>query len=432
MPGLFKKNQVLFFVILINLLPVLIWYGLMPLPLRFADLSSGLRSVGQLSALLGTAMFACNFVLAVRTTFLDKLYGGLPRLYQAHHRLGGVAFILLLVHPIALALSYASLSLDIAAGILIPSLDNPAKNFGILSLFLLILLLFITFFWRPKYDIWKISHKFLGISFLLASLHFLLIPSESQRSPGLKIYLVTIASLGLISAIFQSVLRGANKIPYKVTRIADLSPYVLEIEIEPLGTALEPKPGQFAFIQFMDKNIGNESHPFSIASDVRNKNLIFIIKKSGDYTSLLSGVKPGTSARVEGPYGSFNSRNYGKSQVWIAGGIGITPFLSMLRSFEQAKDISKIYLYCLIKNDHEGLFLDEMRQIAQSRPLFRFFPVFTETEGRLSVEKISSTSGLDGKDFLICGPPAMMDSYRSQLMSKGVPKNKIITEDFGM
>jgi ferredoxin-NADP reductase len=117
--------------------------------------------------------------------------------------------------------------------------------------------------------------------------------------------------------------------------------------------------------------------------------------------------------------------------VWISGGIGLTPFLSMARSLGDEDDV-RIDLYYAVENEEETYFLDEFEAIAERHKSMRVFPVIREKVGFLTADFIEETSGeLQSRDFLICGPPAMIVNLRSQLIARGVPEQQIHSEEFG-
>src|SRR3970040_78401 len=95
------------------------------------------------------------------------------------------------------------------------------------------------------------------------------------------------------------------------------------------------RAGQFLFVRFPSEKDLNESHPFTISSAPSEDVLRLTIKASGNFTrDLFSNLKAGSDAVVEGAYGSFDYRTGGGKQIWVAGGIGITPFLSFIRDLE--------------------------------------------------------------------------------------------------
>lgn len=135
---------------------------------------------------------------------------------------------------------------------------------------------------------------------------------------------------------------------------------------------------------------------------------------------------------MEGPYGSFAHRGLpGRKQLWLAGGIGVTQFLSMARSLRYANEPAVDFYYC-VEHPEDAHFLDELHAVAARRPDFRVFLVPRDEAGFLTAERLSHDSGdLTAREILICGPPPMIDSLRSQLLARGVPGDRIHAEEFG-
>ena len=141
-------------------------------------------------------------------------------------------------------------------------------------------------------------------------------------------------------------------------------------------------------------------------------------------------LEPGAEAVVEGPYGSFGAEIDNKRQLWIAGGIGVTPFLSMSRSLDGANAAVDFY-YC-VERAPEAHFLDELHSIARERDRFRVVLVPRETEGLLTGERLAAENeDLASTDVLVCGPPAMIASLRPQLVARGVASERLHAEEFG-
>jgi predicted ferric reductase len=405
-----------------SLIPILIWGSMQPLSTRFVNISVSMTSIGQLTALIGTVLLGITFFLSTRLKSVEDSFGGLDKVYKTHHILGTFSFLMLLFHPIFLAVKYAALSPNSAIAFLLPG-SNFAVNFGIFALVSMILFLLFTFLISLKYDKWKLTHKFLGLSLLLATIHILFITSDISRNFALKIYLAAFITLGLLSFLYLTLIFGwlVKKYKYEIKKIRNLG-NVIEITLEANRGVLH-SPGQFVFVRF--PSISKEFHPFSIASAPDEKGITIAVKSLGDYTSSIHKLKPGELAIVEGPYGRFGSNS--KEQVWIAGGIGITPFLGMAKSLGD----KKADIYYSVKNKDEAVFLDELENIAKKNKNLKVIPVFTSEQGFITAEIINTkTKNLLEKEILICGPPSMMQSLRKQLKEKGVKNNKIHNEEF--
>ena len=396
---------------------------------RFDNFTDTMTSLGKLAGLIGLALFSFSLILSSRFHFLDKYFKGLNNVYAKHSLIGQAAFILLLFHPLLLIFKYGGGSLDGAIRFL--SLDaNWPKNLGLLSLSLMILLVVLTLYLRPKYNIWKITHKFLGLSFYFGSIHALLIPSDISRYAPLKFYMLGLSSLALLVFVYRTLLGKflVKKYKYIVTNVSSLNDNVLEITMKPKSKRLSFNPGQFIFISFFDDKISRESHPFSISSGPGDDDLKITIKNSGDYTSELINLSTGSLAKIEGPFGFFSHLNsIYNNQIWIAGGIGITPFLSMAKSLILNSNYSIDLFYCL-NNDNESIYLDWLQNLGSN---LRVHPFYYTQKGYINIEVIKNTAGsLAEKDIFICAPPTMIISLKKQFITQGVDKKLLHSEEF--
>jgi predicted ferric reductase len=127
----------------------------------------------------------------------------------------------------------------------------------------------------------------------------------------------------------------------------------------------------------------------------------------------------GTEAEIEGPFGKFSNPLQDKAQIWIAGGIGITPFLSMARSLTGSEP--QIDLYYCFKEQSEAVFVEELHHLAKIHHNFRVIPFCSSTQGRIDVSFLEKESkGLNGKEIFICGPITMIHSLSSSLNKQHV------------
>lgn len=427
----FARGYVIIFILC--LLPIFRWLTLIPPPYRFSGLYNSMTSLGQIMGLIGVVLFASSMVLSTRWRLLESFFTGMNRVYIAHHIVGGLAFIFLMVHPLILASAYLSVSFKSAALFLLPGQDW-AINVGMAALLSMMALLILTYYVELPYQIWLFTHKFLGAAFFLGALHSLFVPSDVSRDPILRWYILAIASLGLYGYLYRSVLGRffVKRYPYTVDEVDTLSGNVYEIRMLPAHEAMRFEPGQFVFVSFSGTGVKREVHPFSLSSPPSERELSVSAKSLGDFTGNLMHLKPGTLAYVEGPYGAFSYLSFtNRDQVWVAGGIGITPFLSMARTLYKLD--FRIDLYYCVSVSEEALYLDELTVIASENPKFRLIPVYTKTMGRLSADTIEKTSGtLADMEFFVCGPPPMMMSLKRQLRAKKVPREQIHSEEFTM
>lgn len=440
-------------------LTVLFWFMVRPLDTIFSgDFMTIMLNLGKITGLIGMVLYSLNLVYSTRLRFIEDLFGGLNRVYIAHHIVGGLALVFLVFHPLFLSLQYITTSLRDAAFLLLPHdlvpvkalfdtsntmhldvLEQWAIFFGIIALWGMVILLILTFYIKLPYQLWVFTHKFLGLAFFLGGLHVLFISSDTSKNNVLKYYILGLAFIGLAAFIYRTIMPKitVRKFKYRVSMVQSPNPSIVKINLVPVSKVMSYKPGQFVFIRFLRSGvpaITSEWHPFSISSAPSEAGLEITAKSLGDYSSQLSKIQPNTLAEIEGAYGKFTYYNFSNfNQIWIAGGIGITPFISMAKSLP-ATGFS-IDLYYSVKSESELVDWPKLAQIARSaNGNFRLIPfVADKQQGFLSLDFMRQYSGtFDGKDIFICGPPAMMKSLKSQFIKAGVKKNKIHSEEFSM
>ena len=420
-------------VLIFSLVPVFLWFLAPSFVPHFSNFTTSFSNIGQLLGLVGAAMFAINLMLSTRLKFIEKMFFGLNKVYYRHSHLGQIAFVLLIFHPLMLIPKYAGNSFNEAARFLLLGNDW-AINWGWLALVGMILLIVFTLYLPIKYNFWKWTHKFFGLFFFLASLHIWFIPSDVSRYLPLRLYMLVLSFIGL-SSYFYYTLFGkffVKKLNYLIKSVNPMGSDIVNIIMEPLKEKLQFKAGQFIFISFEDKKVSGESHPFSITSSPDEKNLSITVKKLGDYTKKIDTLSVGAIAKVEGPYGVFSKGMARiKKQIWVAGGIGVTPFVSMVKSLKQ-NDGYDVDLYYCLKNESEAVYLNELRRVSFSlNAHLKIIPFYSDSQGRISAETIGKQSfPLNGKDIFICAPPLMVNSLKAQLLAKGINKRLIHSEEF--
>jgi predicted ferric reductase len=298
----------------------------------------------------------------------------------------------------------------------------------------------VTLLVRVNHELFVYVQRSFGVVFLGATYHVFTSSGPRSDSRALNLYLVALATLGIAAFVYRSVFGNllVRRRRYRVVGVNRLDENVTEFELEPRGESLPFAPGQFVFVCFhspvLERQfrplLRNQFHPFSITSAPDEKTLRITVKAVGDYTRAMRLLEPGAEAVVEGPYGSFGAEAKNERQVWIAGGIGVTPFLSMARSRNGGGPQVDFY-YC-VERAPEAHFVDELHSIARDRDGFRIELVPRETDGFLTGERLAAENeALASTDVLLCGPPAMIDSLRPQLLARGVARERFHAEEFG-
>ncbi|MFZ5792824.1 MAG: ferric reductase-like transmembrane domain-containing protein [Pseudomonadota bacterium] len=399
---------------------------------RWSDVLLGLSEV---AALLGAGLFAASFVLMLRVGWLARAFSGLDRLYFAHHLTGLSAFLSLLLHPVALGMGHL-LAGDgaLALAATVPSPGRPALFIGWIALLWLMAMLLASFHARLAYASWKWLHVTSGLAFLLALGHIVMVrPSFGWG----HMLLAPWAAMGVAAFAYRALIEHgrAESRRYIVAEVTHLGDRVVELGLKPVDRPLAFEPGQFVFTAF-DAQPGyhgcGEYHPFTIVSRPGEPLMRLAVKALGDCTTRMQALQPGVIARVQGPFGAFlRLAQADRPQVWIAGGIGITPFLSMLHSL--ADTGPPIDLYYAAAGRADATWLGQIERVVRRLPRLRLITAFADRGEILSADRIAANSGpLSGKEFFMCGPPSMVRDLSGQLRARGVPSDDIHAERFDL
>lgn len=389
---------------------------------RFDPTIAGPVMLGGVAYLLMT----CSIILATRAAFLEEMFGGLDRMYQVHKVCGILALLFVLPHfflvPKALP-DWADPALNTL---------TPSAPMGMLALILLVLSLVITLNRKIRYSRWRPMHKAMGLVYLLATLHFFLTPDAFSEAFGPSIPILIVAGvIGILSYLYS--MFGMNKrtaLEYEIEAVNALE-RATEIVLTPKAGKLEHKAGQFAFVEIQGKG-WNEPHPFTISSAPGDDKLRFTMKVLGDWTrQVREELTAGGRVLVRGPYGRFDTSAAGNKQIWLAGGIGMTPFLSTIRAMKDgdARDIHFVYA---CRSTEDAVFLDELKDAAARHPNLKLIPLFSDEGNFARVDKMKENvpGSLPEYDYFLCGPKPMVESLMKGLKKEGVPRRRIHTEAF--
>ncbi len=420
--------------VILSGIPVALWaaYG-RDLALRFGDMEAAFRSLGQLAGISGLTLFAINLILSARIALIDRMFAGLDFAYRTHHIIGGLSFVFLLAHPLLLAARLLSVSLGDAFALFLPGIDL-ANTFGQIALLGLMLLLVLTYYVSLRYETWRWSHRFLGVVFLFGLFHAFLAQSDLSSNEPLKWYVLLLSAFAVVSYGYRSVFGRwlVARRSYVLTSLRPLGTQITELHLSPVREPITFQPGQFAFVSFRVAGRLGETHPFTISSAPTSGEVVFSIKALGDYTNALPSLRPGIRAVLEGPYGNLTLHSAKtKRLVWVAGGIGITPFLSMARGLSLVSGY-EIDWYHTVKTAPEAIFADELKSLSIGQNVLRFHQVVSERDGVLTAERIRQQHDLQQVEVFLCGPRSMMRALRSQLKQLGFPSSRIHSEEFSL
>jgi ferredoxin-NADP reductase len=206
------------------------------------------------------------------------------------------------------------------------------------------------------------------------------------------------------------------------------------------------KPGQSADVTLFnppETDSEGNTRTFSIASSPSESHLMFATRmRDTAFKRSLKKIPLGTEVKIGSPTGSFTLHtNSAKQAVFLAGGIGITPFLSIVRQADHDRLPHKLYLFCSNRRPEDAPFLETLQMLARSNPNFQL--VCTMTGMPQSKREWQGETGLINQGMLsrhlttlqepiyyVAGPPAMVAGMRAMLVGANVDEDDIRTEDF--
>ena len=281
------------------------------------------------------------------------------------------------------------------------------------------------------YERWRSLHRLTGLFLAAGFVHGLLDGTVFGSAVLRWSYLVT-GGVGLAFYLYRETV-ARHFLPlhdYQVATVTPVGPGLTELALVPLGKPMSYRPGQFAML-FLETGAGWRRHPFTISGAPHDETLRFTIKALGDDTARMQTlVRPGMPAVVGGPHGRFDHARGTGRQIWIAGGIGITPFLSWLRALDEHASPGRVDLF--YSTPGEAPFADEIAAIAHDHPGLRVHLHDSTTAGYLTAEQVLARAGGDPHELsvFLCGPAPMVGAFVRRFRQAGIRGRDIHREHF--
>lgn len=389
---------------------------------------------GTAFGVAGFYLFSLSLLFSSRWKALEKEFGGLDQIYKIHKYLGIWAGCLILIHPWLEALKWFPQKMNKFLLFTFPIHGRESMNFGSYSYWLMIFILGITLLKLLPYDKWKIMHKFMTFVFILASLHVIL--SEKKVGSDLTYALLYIPmGIGFWSIAYKQIYLDffAKRPVLAVSNVKKLDEKVVEVALTASEKPLQFYPGQYGFFSFRGQSLSHESHPFTLIETEDPMKSVILVKKRGDFTNdFYEHVTNGCTTYFEGPYGRLDYREGNRSQIWIAGGIGVVLFLAWIRAISKNPEtLPDVDFYYCVHNREDAVFFDEFFDFSKKYATFRFFLCCTEENTRLDFEKLCSHSkDLISKQVFMCGPLKLTKSFEAMFRKSGLEKRNIRYENF--
>jgi predicted ferric reductase len=388
----------------------------------------------------GLAMMGLQFGLTARFRYVTEPWGE-DVLYHFHRQISLIAVALVIAHPIILFIIRPELLA------LLNSFTAPWRaRFAALSTYSLIALVVMAL-WRTQlrlsYEAWHRSHIVLAIIAVVAGLLHMVGWSVYLNDPwkrGLWIAL-TVFWMGLL--LYVRIIKPLFILrrPYRVSEVRKERGDTWTLVMEPDGhPGLQFRPGQFGWLTVYGSPFKITAHPFSFSSSAAatDGRVAMSIRKLGDFTSEIDRVPLGRRVYIDGPYGAFTIGNPADMHVLIAGGVGITPMMSMIRTLADQGDRRPIILLYGSKSWDEITFREELEALQERLNLTIVHVLenppadWTGERGFISAEVLRRhlPPPYQEHEYFICGPGVMMDAIEGALGELGVPISKYHSERY--
>ncbi|MCD2188517.1 ferric reductase-like transmembrane domain-containing protein [Actinomycetospora soli] len=293
---------------------------------------------------------------------------------------------------------------------------------------------------RPgaRYEVWARLHVALAAAGLvLAALHVVWL-NHLVADPVMRVCLLVLAAALLLVLSHRWVWRPlfSRQGAFVVYGVRREGPSVATLVLAPVHLrrgGLHFEPGQFVWLRLRRAVVGTEEHPFTIASSANvTGRLELTVRDQGDFSHRVAALRQGEKVWLDGPHGSFTAVEHGgrAGLVLVAGGVGITPMMSMLRTLAERGDPRRHRLV-LAERGSEPLFADELAVLTRRLDL-----QITRTAGRridlaFLAEVLPPAPERDHLDYFVCGPASLATGTLAALEQLAVPASRVHCEQFG-
>lgn len=389
----------------------------------------------------GLAMLGVQFWLTARFRRATAPFG-IDLIYYFHRYLAVFALAIVVAHYVIVRVYN-----PVALGPADPRIAPAYLTAGRVALVLFALLVVVSLARRAlgfNYDLWRASHALVATTaYALAFWHLLEAGSYLDTAWKEALWLAY-GAFWLALIVYVRIVRPA-RVAVSPWRVAEVRPergnvWTLVLE-PPAGTRLGFAPGQFAWLSLGASPFAMREHPFSIASSAeRAQRLELSIKELGDFTRTIKDVKPGTTAWLQAPYGTFGVDQYPQAPgyVFVAGGVGIAPIMSMLRTLADRGERRPLVLFYGNRVWDRVAFREELEALSEKLNL-RVVHTLIEPPADWQGERGFVTREVLERnlppnraelEYFMCGPTPMTRGVERSLAELDVPAARVHSEIF--
>jgi len=381
----------------------------------------------NLTGLLAISLMSLTMVLASRPAWLEQPLGGLDRIYRLHKWSGILAAIFAVMHwlvemaddPIKAIFGTGGRISKDGFSAFPESMRDLGEDLGEWAFYVLIAMVALTLWKHFSYRLWRPLHRAMPALYLLLAFHAVVLAPASYWTQPTGLLLSLLLAAGSMASVLSLTGRigRSRQASGHIISVQSPSPNIVEVTCRLDEKWRGHHPGQFALVTF---DTGEGHHPFTIASAERSdRSVTFAIKALGDYTRTLSRkLVIGSPVQIEGPYGRFQlgrANTYAR-QIWIAGGIGITPFLAWLESLQgEATTLVAADLHYRIQDRTSDPFVPRLQELCAKLPEVRLH-LHDRQSGPLNAETLAlGEDGAKRAEVWFCGPRGLGESLRHNL-----------------
>lgn len=398
--------------------------------------------LGALLGLLALGVFAMQLVISGRHPwFAGRL--GFDNVLQFHRQVGLFALLLVIIHPAVL------MSADPALLAYLDPREDTLRALALLALLAAAVTLVVSSLWRVQfglpYEWWRLLHGALAAFLVVGGLGHALMAAHYTGGAITAVMVTGVLAVPLGLLLDSRVLRPLRmqRRPWRVVENQSARGDATTLTLEPEGDhALTFQPGQFIWVTLGQSPWSLQQHPFSLVSSAMEpRRIAFTAKHLGDFTNQLPAIEPGTPAWIEGPYGAFTpDRKNASGAVLMAGGIGITPIMSILRTFRDEGNRLPLWLVYANAQWDEATFREELAELEQQLDLEVIHVVEQPPDGwsgesgfvddDLITRRLPPDNGR--RQYFVCGPDPMMNAAEGALLRQGVAPTRVVSDRFDL
>ena len=404
---------------------------------------SAVTELGINCALVGFTLLSMQFVLTARLSWIEAPFG-LDLVLRFHRTMALLIVALLCAHPVLIASSESWRLLTklhvhwyIWAGRISLALLAAQVTTALLRGAM-----------RLSYERWRRAHNVVALTILaLGVAHGLTAAGHDLTNAGEVAVWAAAPTLGFATWLYTRAIRPylLARSAFRVQSVMLEAPRVWTVTLDaPPGRPFRFSPGQFQFLRLLGSIVPAQEHPFTIASSpTQTKRISLTIKECGNFTSLIEWIQVGDRATVHGPFGRF-SHDFHPAEghlVFVAGGVGITPLMSMLRAMRDRRERRRVTLIYASRGPDDILFAAELTEMEQEQcPALKVIHVLSQAPawwagetGRVDLDRLDECCvGFEDKAFYLCCPPQMNAELVRGLRSHRVSPRRIHCDYFSL